>query len=417
MAVRNVDSQWPACDAQGGEAPACTVRAEGGATSPQAAEKVQPRVLIVAAPDVACDLPRSAGGQFAIETAATGQGALAMMASGAEYAVVVAGYGMPDMDGLEFLSALRAHWPVTVRVLLTGSGDVDVAIAAVNRSHVFRILTRPVECGLLHRAIQECLGRHRRVAAEHKFMEDALGGSLSILSDVLSLVNPSAARRGQRVRDQVRRMARRLGLPRAWRYALAAEFSQLGCIAVASDTVEKACSGEPLGPEEQAAMDAHPGVGSRLIASIPRLDAVAQMVAGQRRTFRASETAEEPRARDPVVVGAQLLRVAHGLDLLIHSGRTREEAVEELRRRPEEYDPAIVAALDGPAPEPEAEEAEGMVVSELAVGMVLAEDVRDIDGLIVVARGQELTPPLVARLRRLERVGWLEGAIPIRTSL
>lgn len=59
------------------------------------------------------------------------------------FAAVVSDYRMPEMDGVEFLSKVRAAAPDTARIMLTGQAGVDATIAAVNRSEVFRLLTKP----------------------------------------------------------------------------------------------------------------------------------------------------------------------------------------------------------------------------------------------------------------------------------
>ena len=57
--------------------------------------------------------------------------------------VVVADHRMPEMTGVEVLTAVRAFSPRTVRILLTGYADLDAIEGSINEGEVFRFLTKP----------------------------------------------------------------------------------------------------------------------------------------------------------------------------------------------------------------------------------------------------------------------------------
>ncbi|RJX33380.1 MAG: response regulator [Desulfurivibrio sp.] len=57
--------------------------------------------------------------------------------------VVLSDMSMPEMDGIAFLEAVAVISEDTVRVLLTGYGSHESAIAAINRTHIFGYLTKP----------------------------------------------------------------------------------------------------------------------------------------------------------------------------------------------------------------------------------------------------------------------------------
>jgi len=50
---------------------------------------------------------------------------------------------MPQMTGVEVLTAVRTLSPRTVRILLTGYADLDAVEGSINESEVFRFLTKP----------------------------------------------------------------------------------------------------------------------------------------------------------------------------------------------------------------------------------------------------------------------------------
>ena len=58
-------------------------------------------------------------------------------------AVVISDYKMPEMDGITFLSEVRERWPNVQRIMLTGQADEAAIEGVVNRSAVFRFLSKP----------------------------------------------------------------------------------------------------------------------------------------------------------------------------------------------------------------------------------------------------------------------------------
>jgi hypothetical protein len=94
-----------------------------------------------------------------------------------------------------------------------------------------------------------------------------------------------------------------------------------------------------------------------------------------------------------------LLRIAIELDVLETSGEPPAIAIEILRGRGTPYAAEILEALAQQycaAADPEYELRE-LPVSSLRVGMVVAADVYFCNGLLLVARGHEITASFVAR--------------------
>lgn len=80
---------------------------------------------------------------FNVHTAASPEEGLRLLNNNGTYAAVVVDYIMPETDGIEFLSRARQLAPATVRIMLTGKGNLQVAADAVNRGNVYFYLTKP----------------------------------------------------------------------------------------------------------------------------------------------------------------------------------------------------------------------------------------------------------------------------------
>ena len=60
-----------------------------------------------------------------------------------DIAVIVCDQKMPKIDGVSFLESCARACPTTVRILLTGYADAQIAADAVNRAGVYRLLWKP----------------------------------------------------------------------------------------------------------------------------------------------------------------------------------------------------------------------------------------------------------------------------------
>ncbi|MDD3052010.1 MAG: response regulator [Candidatus Cloacimonetes bacterium] len=83
--------------------------------------------------------------------------ALNMIKNSPQFAVVVADFSMPGMDGVEFLQEVAKCSFETVRVILTGNADLDVAVRAVNECNVYRFLSKPCPLDYLKKVLNEAV--------------------------------------------------------------------------------------------------------------------------------------------------------------------------------------------------------------------------------------------------------------------
>jgi response regulator RpfG family c-di-GMP phosphodiesterase len=330
------------------------------------------------------------------------------------FAVVVADMRMPDMNGIEFLTHVRAKHPDTVRMMLTGNADLQTAIDAVNEGNIFRFLTKPCPQEIMVNALTAGLEQYRLITAEKELLEKTLMGSLKMLSEILSLVNPLAFSRATRVRRYVQHIGVQRNSPKGWwQYEVAALLSQIGCVTLTSDTLDKVYARIPLADEEKQVYAAHPNVAHNLLTKIPRLEPIAEMVVNQNKPFHIHPdlTTMEGEEYD-ITLGAQILKTVLDFDQFVINGLSKEDALAKLRHHPEEYNPQLVAALTSFHLDEVGEVTKLLRVKELKTGMIADNDIRAQNGLLLVSQGQEITYPVLERLRNFSRqVGIVE---PVR---
>lgn len=347
----------------------------------------KPRVLCVDdEPRVLDGVRRHLRRHFDVDSAPDGTAGLQAVA-GETFAAVVSDLRMPGMDGVDFLSKVRERSPDTTRILLTGGADLQAAVAAVNDGEIFRFLTKPCPPDKLTRAVQMGVEQHRLVTAERELLERTLHGSVKMLVEVLALASPEAFGHASRVKQRAGALAAELGAPERWRMEMAAMLSAVAYVAVPRDTLERVQSGETLSSAEQSMIDRLPLVAENLLADIPRLEEVREIVRGQ----------AEPAELAPV--GSQILRAVLDLDLLESKGCEAEEALEVMNGREGVYAPRVLTALGALPGNGAADETRSVSIQGLAEGMVLLESVESSDGRMLVARGQEVSVGILERLR------------------
>ena len=171
-----------------------------------------PRVLCVDdEPEILEGLRDILRRRFTVVTATSGRDALALVEEHEPFVAIVSDLTMPGMDGAHLLEAVRRVSPDTVRLLLTGTADLGIAIDAVNRGQIFRFLVKPCPLDQLVAALDAAVDQHRLVTAERVLLEETLAGSVQALVDVLGLASPKAFGRASRLKAYVRELGAERG--------------------------------------------------------------------------------------------------------------------------------------------------------------------------------------------------------------
>ena len=296
-------------------------------------------------PSILATYKRNLRKQFDIETAISGKEGLEVIDSQGPFAVVVSDLRMPGMDGIQFLDRVKELAPDSVRIMFTGYADLQTALDAVNRGTFFRFLIKPCPLDILSKALEAGITRYQLVTAERVLLEKTLKGCVEVMAEILDVVNPIAFSRASRAECYARDIALQLQLPNLWQIEIAAMLSQIGCVSLPPNLLDKLYAGEPLTDEEQELFSSHPMIGIRLVASIPRLESIACIIEGQQKPFQSYAKQPSSDQEREIALGAQILKVALDFDRLATGGLSTRAALAEMHQRPYEYNPEVVTAL------------------------------------------------------------------------
>ncbi|RZM01269.1 MAG: response regulator [Variovorax sp.] len=344
-----------------------------------------------------------------VSTAASGAEALALLDQARDVAVIVSDMRMPSMNGAVFLAQARLKAPDAVRLLLTGQSDIESAIAAVNDGQIFRFLSKPCAPAVLLDAVASAVTQHRLITSERVLLQQTLHGSIQALTEMLAMVNPIAFGRTVRIRKLAGELADRVGMSERWQLEVAAMLSQIGHVTLPAHVAEKAYYGLPLSSDEQRLIQGLPALVEKMLGHIPRLEVVLAILRlhpvgpGGTVDTRTLGTADALVARQ----GASVLRLAIDHDILesADNGTPFDAVLRTLRGRTGTYAPALLDALEAVRGAEAAPGIQHLTLRELCVGMVFAEDVKTPGGVLLVARGYQITARVLDRIHEFSAMG------------
>lgn len=347
--------------------------------------------------------------EFEVDTAHSGQLGILKLKETGPYAVIVSDMRMPEMDGVEFLAHAKEIAPDSTRIMLTGNNDLETAMKAVNEGNIFRFLTKPCPSEHLRNTLLAAMEQYRLVMAEKELLEKTLRGSVEALIEVLSISNPSAFSRASHLREYVKHMTGRLNIKDAWQYEIAAMLSQIGCISLSTEVIEKVYSNKQLNKDEANMYLAHPEVGVKLLEKIPRLETIVDMIKKQQFRFVDFDRDTPPNYTPPDILGAQLLKIAVDFDYEMSKGKSCHNILQEMKINEGEYNPVLLGTLQYLELARDIYKQIDVRVLELESGMIAAEHIRASNGMLLLNKDQTITPTLISRLRNFRRqIGVIE---------
>ena len=285
---------------------------------------------------------------------------------------------------------------------------------AVNTGHIFRFLTKPCPQATFIISLALASRQHHLMIAEKELLHKTLKGSITVLSELLGAAHPLAYSSGVRIKEYVVKIAEALQLPQLWQYEIAALMSQIGCVTLPGDVLEKIYAGHDLTQDEADMYTNHPIVGKTLLEKIPRLENVTKMIALQQKRFDEYTDDLTGSTLEGILTGAQILKAVIDFDHQLFRGKTRDEALSWLRNQKRCYNPLVLKTLANIKVDAR-EQILNLRVNQINVGMVAAQDILTKNGVLIIPKGQTITGPfLQGMINFSKQVGVVE---PIRVQL
>lgn len=366
-------------------------------------------------PNVLSGYVRQLRYRFKVDTANGGAEGILKVRDAGPYAVVVSDYRMPLVDGLSFLCAARESSPDTVRIMLTGQAEMQTAIDAINKGGFFRFLIKPCPADVLIANIDDALRQYRLVTAEKTLLGKTLRGSIEVLTEILSMSSPVAFSRASRIEKLATGVGSQMEGADLWEVSCSAMLSQIGYVTLTPTLQQKVALKEELTVQEQAELKRHAGATAQLLRRIPRLETVADAIRWQDARFDGAGSDEDVPVGKKLPLSARILKAVIDYEELAGQNWQPAAIIDLLKSRQGVYDPIVLLALEqqllAHGEKLKSWRLREFKIEELEAGMILAEDVHALSGLLILPKGHELSELSRLRLINFHHVGDLAGVI------
>jgi response regulator RpfG family c-di-GMP phosphodiesterase len=203
----------------------------------------------------------------------------------------------------------------------------------------------------------------------------------------------------------VESIAEHLHVSELWSIKTAAMLSQIGCVILPEPVLKKVYRGEVLTGEESQLFNQHPFVAYDLIAKIPRMKRVAEIIKFQDKYYDGYGVPGDTKEGDTIPMEARILKVALDFDALESAGKSKAEAFDEIKQRKGWYDPAVIDAMKAAFAKEIKYEIKMAVMADLQEGVILAEDIKSSQHLLLASKGQQVTQSMIMRLQNFSKTG------------
>lgn len=360
---------------------------------------------------------RQLRGKFSVNTAQGGEEALALLSESSDLpAVILCDMRMGGINGVETLRRAKELAPEAVRMMLTGNADMQTAIDAINNGSIFRFLTKPCAPDVLEAGLEAAMDQHRLIVAERELLETTLAGSIKMLMDVLALAYPQGYSRATRIRQWVRKLVSAGGMPPRWQLDIAAMLAPMGLISLPDEILMKLHRRTQLSETEQWLVNRAPEMARDVIANIPRLKGVGQIVYLQNRGYDGSGAPEDGPVGAEIPMDARILKILNDLSEICKSMTPTAVDFAVLEVNAAHYDPTLLRKVKTALMVQEAELKEAkrkLPTSLLLPGMDLADDVFNREGRLILAGLTPLSEAHIDRLRNLAKLKLIDDAIVV----
>jgi response regulator RpfG family c-di-GMP phosphodiesterase len=364
--------------------------------------------------------------------------------------VVISDMRMPEMDGARFLGLVRAKWPATLRMLLTGYSDIQSIQEAINRGEIYRYITKPWEDQDLLLLVRHAIERsaletekkrlealtlrqndelrmlnqsleakveartrllkveHEATVAANNKLKHNFVTTIKIFSSMIELRAHSLPGHARLVADMARRIAVNMALDAketqdVFIAALLHDIGKVGFSDLLLTTPLTLLHGESLGQFRK-----HPQHAEQLLMPLEELQGSAVIIRHHLERFDGNGFPDGIAGLE-IPLGARILAVAADYYNLQHGAMVqRHLRADEARSlitsaSGKRYDPHVVAAfrqiVDSGKTDPGGVQ---VLARELRAGMKLARDLISSDGLMLLAVDRVLDAKMIDQICSFE---------------
>ncbi len=300
--------------------------------------------------------------------------------------VVITDQRMPEMSGVDLLAEIRQRHPDMVRMMLTGYTEIDVAVEAINRGEIYRLITKPWNDDELRATIRQAFEqadlkhevrrlnqvtreqnfelqdmnrnleskvreRTRQLAAKHQELRTAYVQTIRTLTEAVDAKDTYTRGHSERVGIYASKIAREMGHPKELieRVYIAGLLHDVGKIGIRDAVITKP---DRLSPEEYEEIKRHPEIGARILEPVDFLRDVAPCVRHHHEWYDGSDRGYPDRLiGDRIPLPSRIILVADTAEAMTsdrpyRSALSLDRVVAEISKYSgSQFDPMVVQAF------------------------------------------------------------------------
>ncbi len=300
--------------------------------------------------------------------------------------VVVSDQRMPEMSGVDLLQSVRDRHPDIVRMMLTGYTEINVAVDAINRGEIFRLITKPWNDEELKATIRQAFDhfhlkheikrlnlvtreqnfrlqdmnrnledkvreRTKQLAEKHHELRTAYVQTIRALAEAVDAKDAYTRGHSERVGVYASKLAREMSFPKDFieRVYIAGLLHDVGKIGVPDHIITKP---ERLTDLEYEEIKRHPEIGARILEPVTFLAEVVPCVRHHHEWYDGSDHGYPARlCGDQIPLPSRVILVADTVEAMTSDRPYRkalslEIVIRELHTYSgTQFDPAAVRSM------------------------------------------------------------------------
>jgi len=297
--------------------------------------------------------------------------------------VIVSDQRMPEMSGVDFLSSVRDRHNDVVRMMLTGYTDMTIAVEAINKGEIFRLITKPWNDDELKATLRQAFDHHdlkaeikrlNQVTREQNFklqdmnknleekvrdrtkqldgknneLRTAYIQTIRALAEAIDAKDSYTRGHSERVAVYASRIGHQMGLRKELieRIYFAGLLHDVGKIGIPDAIITKP---DQLTPEEYREIQKHPEIGAKILEPVEFLRSIVPCVRHHHEWYDGCQSGYPHRlAGDQIPLPARVIVVADTVEAMTSDRPYRKAlsvdvVIAELRKYSgTQFDPVVV---------------------------------------------------------------------------
>jgi response regulator RpfG family c-di-GMP phosphodiesterase len=300
--------------------------------------------------------------------------------------VIVSDQRMPEMSGVDFLSSVRDRHNDVVRMMLTGYTDMTIAVEAINKGEIFRLITKPWNDDELKATLRQAFDHHdlkaeikrlNQVTREQNFklqdmnknleekvrdrtkqldgknteLRTAYIQTIRALAEAIDAKDAYTRGHSERVAVYASRLGNQMGLRKEIieRIYFAGLLHDVGKIGIPDAIITKP---DQLTPEEYEEIKRHPEIGAKILEPVEFLRSIVPCVRHHHEWYDGCQSGYPERlAGDQIPLPSRVILVADTVEAMTSDRPYRKAlsidvVVAELNKYSgTQFDPVVVDAF------------------------------------------------------------------------